>query len=338
VTVCTGCREDKPPEAFGFRDKGSGRRHRRCKACVATYGRDHYTRNRRAYIERSVANNRSRRRELKQRVWRYLADQACVECGERDPLVLDFDHVDPREKRTEIYWLAHGTARWQAIETEIGKCEVRCANCHRRRTATQFSWAEPQPPTSSAKVARLQLRRPEVTIVPTRPAEVAAGQRWCRRCGLSKSGDAFYRTNTGTCAECFRAYRQAHYRLNQAEYLERNTRLLQQRRRGLVHRVWEYLRLNACVDCGLTDPRVLEFDHRDPTIKRDSVTWLAHRGYRWAVVEAEIAKCDVRCANCHRRRTARQFDWPKRRIERMTVDLAGLEPATPAMRTQCSPN
>ena len=47
------------------------------------------------------------------------------------------------------------------------------------------------------------------------------------------------------------------------------------------------------------------------------------------MVEAEIAKCELRCANCHRRRTAQQFDWPKRRlngVQTSEVDLTGLEP------------
>jgi hypothetical protein len=68
------------------------------------------------------------------------------------------------------------------------------------------------------------------------------------------------------------------------------------------------------VDCGVSDPYVLEFDHRESATKLESVTFMAQRGYAWAKVEEEIGKCDVRCANCHRRRTAVQFDWPKLRL------------------------
>src|SRR5690348_12147678 len=71
---------------------------------MAFCGREHYARNREAYISRNVANMPLRRRSLKERVWDHVAEQACVDCGERDPLVLDFDHVDPATKLDDIYW------------------------------------------------------------------------------------------------------------------------------------------------------------------------------------------------------------------------------------------
>src|SRR5579864_8131930 len=105
MTACSVCGEDKEAEAFAFKNKASGRRHPKCKPCMATYGREHYARNREAYIARNVANMRERRRALRQRVWQILVQQACLDCGERDPLVLDFDHVDLSKKRGDIYSL-----------------------------------------------------------------------------------------------------------------------------------------------------------------------------------------------------------------------------------------
>lgn len=65
---------------------------------------------------------------------------------------------------------------------------------------------------------------------------------------------------------------------------------------------YEALVASGCVDCSVRDLVVLDFDHRGE--KRANVSVLAHRGYSLATIAAEIAKCDVRCANCHRRRTS----------------------------------
>ena len=64
----------------------------------------------------------------------------------------------------------------------------------------------------------------------------------------------------------------------------------------------EYLLAHECVDCGESDVRVLEFDHVSGTKSRD-VTQMVQHGYSIAALEAEAAKCDIRCANCHRRRS-----------------------------------
>jgi hypothetical protein len=69
------------------------------------------------------------------------------------------------------------------------------------------------------------------------------------------------------------------------------------------------LRKLRCIDCGEADPVVLEFDHRDRSEKRANVSRLLANG--WATVLCEIEKCDIRCVNCHRRRTAEQFGWTK---------------------------
>lgn len=54
----------------------------------------------------------------------------------------------------------------------------------------------------------------------------------------------------------------------------------------------------GCVDCGYNaHPEALEFDHSDPTSKAFNVSTNWSR--RWEDVLAEIAKCEVRCANCH---------------------------------------
>ena len=63
----------------------------------------------------------------------YLKHHPCVDCGESDPIVLDFDHI--AEKKLDVSRMIFSQNGIAAIKTEIAKCEVRCANCHRRITA-----------------------------------------------------------------------------------------------------------------------------------------------------------------------------------------------------------
>jgi hypothetical protein len=63
-----------------------------------------------------------------------------VDCGETDPLVLDFDHVDRTTKSREVSWFIR-RRDLVGLAAEIAKCEVRCANDHRRKTARDLGYA-----------------------------------------------------------------------------------------------------------------------------------------------------------------------------------------------------
>ena len=69
----------------------------------------------------------------------YLARKGCCECGERDPRVLEFDHINPKNKKNTISQLVGDGHGWGSpkLRTEIRKCRVLCSNCHRRHTLEQ---------------------------------------------------------------------------------------------------------------------------------------------------------------------------------------------------------
>ena len=71
--------------------------------------------------------------------------------------------------------------------------------------------------------------------------------------------------------------------------------------------VAEYLTIHPCLDCGEADPDVLDFDHRNPAKKVKSIADILAGALGIRVLETEITKCDIRCANCHRRKHAREF-------------------------------
>jgi hypothetical protein len=67
--------------------------------------------------------------------------------------------------------------------------------------------------------------------------------------------------------------------------------------------IQQYKEYRGCMDCKGKFPfYVLDLDHRDPTTKRFLPSRLA-KNNSWDTMIAELAKCDVVCANCHRVRT-----------------------------------
>lgn len=68
----------------------------------------------------------------KKRLTEIKQSSGCKDCGESNPIVLDFDHI--RDKKYNVSRMIHDGFSWKAISKEIQKCEVVCANCHRIRT------------------------------------------------------------------------------------------------------------------------------------------------------------------------------------------------------------
>jgi hypothetical protein len=81
-------------------------------------------------------------------IWDFKAARGCVDCGERDPWVLDLDHVDPATKdmkpfRSQLPYRKNRrwtSLSWPRLMEELEKCQVLCANCHRRKTAREQGW------------------------------------------------------------------------------------------------------------------------------------------------------------------------------------------------------
>lgn len=131
----------------------------------------------------------------------------------------------------------------------------------------------------------------------------------CAKCRHTKTIDSFYRDRrrkggySPHCKACNNQYRKKNQHKNQYSFqtkrIEDNRFLLSQ-----------YLQNHPCVDCREGDIVVLEFDHVRGN-KRFGISYMVSHGYRWETILEEIAKCDVVCSNCHKRRTAHQQNWSK---------------------------
>ena len=69
----------------------------------------------------------------------YLSENPCVDCSEADIVVLQFDHLYDKKFNVAQMVFSHGLEK---LQEEVTKCEVRCANCHTRKTARDFGWTK----------------------------------------------------------------------------------------------------------------------------------------------------------------------------------------------------
>ena len=105
---------------------------------------------------------RERARKNLQYIYDYLVGRACIDCGENDPMVLEFDHVRGI-KTLKLSKLVHCTTRIERIQEEIDKCDVRCANCHRRKSLLEqgalrdISFTVPPKPVQECPVCLVEL-------------------------------------------------------------------------------------------------------------------------------------------------------------------------------------
>lgn len=135
---CSRCKKEKPLEEFNFKKKALNKRQKSCKACTRSEVRNHYLKNRPYYLEKAYTQNKKNRAEIHKYIWEFLLAHPCIDCGEKDPIVLDFDHQ--KDKITDVSIIVKGNYPLATIKKEIEKCLVRCANCHRRKTARDFNW------------------------------------------------------------------------------------------------------------------------------------------------------------------------------------------------------
>jgi 5-methylcytosine-specific restriction endonuclease McrA len=251
---CTkeNCTTPEPLQVFKYGSKGT------CYGCVRRLGREkskiyreklteeerlkinkrtaeYHKKHKIRLSKMKVENARKRRRAKQDLLYEYLLTQCCEICGEKDIIVLEFDHVGTKIKNISRMVNNHS---WKMVQKELKECRVLCTNCHRRRTAEQLNWYV---------LEFLKNQNTEMKLCPPQK-------------GRKKKQDRLYNYLSGKCCEV----------------------------------------------CGEEDIVTLEFDHLEE--KTDMISEMIFRR-KWEVVQTEINKCQILCANCHKRKTAEQFDW-----------------------------
>lgn len=126
----------------------------------------------------------------------------------------------------------------------------------------------------------------------------------CGKCGIEKSEAQFTlhkKEKDGLNCWCRACSREASIQYHNNRFAIVKRRSVKQNRRQRIENnsfILEYLKTRSCVDCGLKDVRVLEFHHKNPMDKKYSIGRMRDKSRE--LIEQEINKCDVVCANCHR--------------------------------------
>ncbi len=136
----------------------------------------------------------------------------------------------------------------------------------------------------------------------------------CSSCSTENPIADYAKKSTGRdgreaiCKRCRSAISKAHYVQNKESYLKRvgdNNRL---RKKDIRSFYW-LQKDKPCTDCGVKyQPWIMHFDHLDATEKEKDVSKLAgNRAANKNRILAEIAKCELVCANCHADRTYKRM-------------------------------
>jgi hypothetical protein len=136
--------------------------------------------------------------------------------------------------------------------------------------------------------------------------------RRCSKCRKKKHYSRFSYKNkakklrSGICKNCHRLYVNQHYQDNKVSYGKRskiNRKAIKNRNSALIRS----LKKKPCYDCGgKYSYYVMDFDHLEPKTKLCNVGRMAGQSISQKRILAEVAKCELVCANCHREREHRR--------------------------------
>ena len=131
MKTCNRCKEEKPLTEFNKKRKSGVQAY--CRPCQREYQQNHYENNRPTTLAVIYEGRKKRRKEIRLFLAAFYESHPCVDCGETDITVLDFDHL--LEKNFGLNKAIADVMPIDKIKAELENGEVRCSNCHRKITA-----------------------------------------------------------------------------------------------------------------------------------------------------------------------------------------------------------
>ena len=138
--TCCACKETLPETEFSFKYKKRKVRTTKCRVCTNKYSKKHYEENKEVYIARARKHNQRYIKHKKEFIMELKMSNPCLVCGEDNPTVLEFDHIHPENKKGNIATMIRGGYSVSTILKEALKCQILCANCHRKKIAEDYEY------------------------------------------------------------------------------------------------------------------------------------------------------------------------------------------------------
>ena len=235
-----------------------------CKKCVCHKTKEYYKKHDRPY--------RVYKNEIK-------ANSKCVECGNSDMRVLDFDH-NKGEKNINIC----KSFSKSAIENELQYTQILCAWCHRLKSRKEMD-------------EKMDILTQSYTIT-DRPTNTDIGRKCvgplCK--GELQYATLFPKTKKSYCNTCV-SYRARTKRVKNYEFLKQ-----------------QKLEAKECQNCKkvVTEDTLccFDYDHINPEEKTIQVSMYVRMNHDTSQkMLEEIKKCRLLCCNCHRIHTTSQLNY-----------------------------
>lgn len=224
---------------------------------------------------------------------------SCLKCGEDNPVLLELNHTDPSIKNKH----PSNIKGIRSLSEEMEKIEHLCVRCHRDITKTQWN------------SNRKDFRKLAEEAAQNQNNEIMrkCSGKLCKESHRLIPVSCFHKDRNGkdglnySCKFCS-GYRQQQIRETNYSYIHKIT-----------------LNIGKCQTCGYeviqegeAKHHFFEFDHFDPRGEIDvknrkvmEVSRLAGKSTKnmKLEIESEISKCTLLCVNCHRLKTAKEFNW-----------------------------
>jgi hypothetical protein len=136
---CDHCKLPKEEEDFNWKFKALGVRHNTCRECMSIHQKKYFSGPAHdRHLEQVKERKDAARLVAREYAYQYLLTHPCEECGESDVRVLEFHHKG--EKDMAVAAMVSAGYSIERIQTEIDKCTILCANCHRKLTVEERGW------------------------------------------------------------------------------------------------------------------------------------------------------------------------------------------------------